>query len=79
MCIRDSPSHALPADGAVAVVDLLTATGLATSKSDARRVLASGGVRLDGVKLDPSVTESRVDSLRGKVLQRGKRHAVRLV
>ncbi len=75
----DLPSHALPADGAVAVVDLLTATGLATSKSDARRVLASGGVRLDGVKLDPSVTESRVDSLRGKVLQRGKRHAVRLV
>ena len=35
----------------LSLLDVLTTSGLVTSKSDGRRMLAQGGVRLDGVTL----------------------------
>jgi tyrosyl-tRNA synthetase len=56
---------------------LLAAIGLASSSSDARRVIAQGGVHLDGATVGGE--ELPVDDLRGHVLRVGKRRFVRLV
>jgi len=58
------------------IVDLLVTTGLCQSKSEARRVVKQGGVRLAGEPIDS------IDAQIGPgeaVLQRGKRHFIRLV
>ena len=58
----------------VALADLLVQAGLATSKSAARRLVAQGGVQLDGERL--ASAEQLMD--RPGVLQVGRRHFVRL-
>lgn len=62
----------------IGVVALVVAAGLATSNGDARRTLQQGGIKLNGTKVDPSTEHFVVAELDGAVLQRGKRHAVRL-
>jgi tyrosyl-tRNA synthetase len=57
---------------------LLVATGLASTNGEARRAIAAGGVRLDGVVLDDADAEFDTEALRGKVLAFGKRRFVRL-
>ena len=78
----DAPSTILPRQQ-VALVDLLTSTGLAKSKSDARRHLQAGAVYLNNrkvVDVDASLDPS-TDVLHGRwaVLRRGKaaQHLVR--
>ena len=63
-------------DGAVYLPRLLSDLGLATSNSEARRLLQQGGVRLEGEPLDAE--EKAVEELRGRVLQVGRRRFVRL-
>lgn len=60
------------------VVDLLVETKLAPSKSDARRLIEQGGVKIGGrvEKATDAVVEIPKD---GIVLQRGKRHFVRVI
>ncbi|HET9982181.1 MAG TPA: tyrosine--tRNA ligase [Longimicrobiales bacterium] len=77
------PRQRLEGDG-VPIVDLLAETGVASSKSEARRLLAGGGVYLNGERL--SEVERRVtveDALDGRVvlLRKGKKdnYLVRLV
>lgn len=73
--------HELPSDmpslklkKGMTVVDALVASNLVSSKSDARRQIEQGGVKLDGVAVtDPG------DRARKGVLQKGKRHFVQLV
>jgi tyrosyl-tRNA synthetase len=48
------------------------------SRSEARRKLAQGGVRLDGVALDGDALDLPATELAGKVLQLGKRQYRRL-
>jgi tyrosyl-tRNA synthetase len=48
------------------------------SRSEARRTLAQGGVRLDGVALDAEQLDLPASSLDGRVLQLGKRRYRRL-
>ena len=57
------------------VVDVLVATDLAQSKSDARRTLEGGGFRCNGVPLDASSQLSTHEPLHGRylLLQRGKK------
>jgi tyrosyl-tRNA synthetase len=60
-----------------AVVDLLTETGLVSSKSEARRTIAQGGAYLNNVKVtDEAAVPERSDLLHGRflVLRRGKRN-----
>jgi tyrosyl-tRNA synthetase len=71
----DVPEHALPADDPVHVPAVI-ASAFGLSTSEARRMIAQGGVKLDG----GSVSEldlPRAD-LVGKVLQAGKRRFARL-
>jgi tyrosyl-tRNA synthetase len=52
--------------------------GFGMSRSDARRMLAQGGVRLDGEALAPGDLDLPRERLDGAVLQVGKRHFRRL-
>jgi len=63
-------------DGAVYLPRLLAGLGLASSNSEARRLLEQGGVRLDGEPLGGE--DARPEVLRGHVLQVGRRRFVRL-
>ena len=60
-----------------AIVDLLTETGLVSSKSEARRTVAQGGAYLNNAKVtDEAAVPDRSDLLHGRflVLRRGKRN-----
>ena len=54
------------------------AEGFGMSRSDARRMLAQGGVKLDGEPLAPDDLDLPRERLDGAVLQVGKRHFRRL-
>ncbi|MEI6478092.1 MAG: tyrosine--tRNA ligase [bacterium] len=63
--------------GATAIVDLLVTTGLAPSRSEARRLIDGGGVRVN----DRTITDTNeeIELTTGLVLQVGKRRFIRLV
>jgi tyrosyl-tRNA synthetase len=63
--------------GAYKLADLLTTTGMAASKGEARRLIEQGGVRIDGEKM---VGASDVEILNGRevVLQVGKRKFLKI-
>jgi tyrosyl-tRNA synthetase len=60
----------------VNIVDLLVDAGLAPSKSQARRLIAQGGVRIDGVKMDDVGFIIAVRE--GVVVQVGKRRFLKI-
>ena len=72
---EDMPTHELAAPQNI--VDLLAEVGLAPSKSQARRLVAQGGVRLDGEKVK-SIEETVIPG-EETILQVGKRRFVRIV
>ncbi len=72
---EDMPTHELAAPQNI--VDLLAEVGLAPSKSQARRLVAQGGVRLDGNKVE-SIEETVMPGEEA-ILQVGKRRFVRIV
>jgi tyrosyl-tRNA synthetase len=59
------------------IVDLIHAAGLAPGKSQARRLVQQGAVRLNGRRVES--IEDQVMVTGEAVLQVGKRHFVRLV
>ena len=80
-------AHDLPEEIAEAVVapgngtvhlPAVIADAFGRSRSEARRALAQGGVRLDGEPLAPDVLDLPAADLDGRVLQLGKRHFRRL-
>ena len=72
----DLPEAALPAGDVVHLPALLTGLGFASGTSAARRLIAGGGVRVDGDPVsDLDVARSR---LAGAVLSAGRRQQVRL-
>jgi tyrosyl-tRNA synthetase len=67
----------LPLDGHAKVVDLLVAAKFAESKRAATRLIADGGVRIDGtVVTDPA---ARWTATTPAVLQAGSRRFVRII
>lgn len=73
---KDVPEHKI--SGSINILDLLVETKLASSKSDARRLIDGAGVKLDehviegyDVEIDPGK--------QGVLIQKGKRHFVRVV
>ena len=61
-------------DGAISIIDLLVATGLTKSKSEARRLVQQGGVSVDDVKVasvDTLVTAEQLQA--GGKLRKGKK------
>jgi tyrosyl-tRNA synthetase len=65
-----------PSASEINVVDLLVDAGLAPSKSQARRLIAQGGVKLDGHKVDD--IEFVVAVREGMVVQVGRRRFVEM-
>lgn len=61
----------------LSLAEILVATGLATSKTDARRVIEQGGVKVDGRVV---LESAQVFALAGEgvLLQKGKRHFLRV-
>lgn len=62
--------------GEMLAVDLVIQCGFAETKGQARRLMAEGGIRLDGEKLTDPMSTLAITS--GAVIQRGKRKFVRL-
>ncbi len=60
------------------LVGVLVGSGMAKSKSEARRLVGQGGVKLDGERLD-DVDLPIVPSEEGSVLRVGKKRAVRVI
>lgn len=58
-------------DGAKTIVDLVFATGIPKSRSEARRLVEQGGVELDGVKITDPKAEPAVKH--GAILKVGKK------
>ena len=56
------------------IVDALVAAKLVSSKSEARRVIKQGGVKIDG-----SVVSDDAKVKKGSVIQKGKRHFVKVI
>src|SRR4051794_3741207 len=72
---REVPTTQAPADALGDVVELLVRTGLASSKSDARRGLAQSSFRANGRKLGPDDRLDRADLLHHRylLLAKGRR------
>jgi tyrosyl-tRNA synthetase len=78
---EDAPevAFAAPGDGAAVVhLPALIADAFGGSRSEARRLLAQGGVRLDGAALGPGDQDVPAARLDGALLQVGKRRFARL-
>jgi tyrosyl-tRNA synthetase len=76
---REVPDDVAPLPvpaGAASLVDLLMATGIPKSRSEARRLVEGGGVSLDGTRLDDAAALPELPD--GAVLKVGKRHFFRL-
>ncbi len=76
--VGDAPSSTVPRGDALAgldPVDLLVTTGLATSKSEARRFLDQGGVYLNNTRVEPGtlIGVERALHERYLVVRRGRR------
>lgn len=79
---RTFKEHHAPADApkikvgsGMIIIDMLVEAGFVSSKSEARRVLGEGGVKIDGEVV--YATDAMVKP--GQLIQKGKRHFVRLV
>jgi len=77
---EDVPEVALPDDvisnGVVSMPKLLAGMGLASSRGEARRLIAQGGVRIDGDRVADE--EVPVERVRGTLVQVGRRRFVRI-
>lgn len=71
------PEFRIPATG-IAIVDLLTSSGLLPSKSEARRKLQEGAVYLDGQRVEDVTLVVKVEDM-PQVIRVGKRRFCRLV
>lgn len=78
----DMPEHPIPAeaiqDGMVNLARLITALGLATGTSDARRKIEGRGVRVGGEVVEDPKASFDPAGLAGMVIQVGKRSFVRI-
>jgi tyrosyl-tRNA synthetase len=55
------------------ILDILSETGLAGSKGEAKRLIQQGGVKLDGEKISDVQTEISLTSEKSFIIQAGKR------
>ncbi|MBI4236526.1 MAG: tyrosine--tRNA ligase [Chloroflexi bacterium] len=65
--------------GAVSLLEAVMATGLAASRSDARRLIQQGGVRLNGERLEDPGQALPWSRVTGAILKVGRRGYVRLL
>jgi tyrosyl-tRNA synthetase len=75
---EDIEDAALPAGDTVHLPELLQ-SAFGVSRSEARRLLSGGGVKVDGEPLDDGTLDLPAAELEGRVIQLGKRRFKRLV
>ncbi len=74
MCISPTLAEADLTDGGIGVMDLLVKTGLAPSKSEARRLIQGGGVLVDDQKVaDPNLRLAAEALRKSVILRKGKK------
>jgi tyrosyl-tRNA synthetase len=74
------PAVRYPAEGGKAFLPkLLVTLGLASSNSEAGRLIAQGGVRIDDAKVEPGTREIEAKAGATHILKVGKRHFARVV
>ena len=66
-------------DGKIDIISLVFETGLATSKSEARRAITQGGVSVDGEKVSDITTTFDISKFEndGLVVKKGKKSFIR--
>jgi len=64
-------------DGKIAVSKLVVIAGLASSNSEARRLIEQGGVRIDDVRVEGVMDE--VEPVNGMVINVGKRRYAKVI
>ncbi len=72
---KEKPSDMPTVKARGTIIDALIAAKIASSKSDARRLIAQGGVQID----DVVVKDVDMSVKRGSVIQKGKRYFVKVV
>ena len=61
-------------DGAIGIMDLMVKTGLAPSKSEARRLIQGGGVTVNDQKVtDVNLQLAQAEIEKGAILRKGKK------
>jgi tyrosyl-tRNA synthetase len=75
---EEIPEHAFTANGGVVHLPELVAAAFGGSRSEARRKLVQGGVKLDGERVPAEPLDVPASELDGRVLQLGKRQFARL-
>ncbi|MBN6887611.1 tyrosine--tRNA ligase [Cytobacillus horneckiae] len=73
---EEMPKHHWSGENIVEIVQLLVTTGLFSSKSEAKRMIAGGGVRLNGEKVDAATLQVKIEN--GLIVQVGKRKFVEI-
>ncbi len=73
------PMHLLREDGTIPLAALISAIGLASSNSEARRLIQGGGVELDGQRIQDPNAHMTPDQLTGRLLRVGKHRFARLI
>jgi tyrosyl-tRNA synthetase len=63
----------------VFLIEILVDSGLAGSKSEARRLIAQGGIKVGDIKVDDPNMEFDLNYINNRVIQRGKRHFRKIV
>ena len=74
----DVPEVSFAVENGVVHLPLLLSRAFGVSTSEARRSLAQGGVRLDGVQVQDGTLDVAPTDVDGKVLQLGKRRFARV-
>lgn len=82
MLVDEIPTWRVPSlEGGIAVVDALVASGLCTSKKEARRTIDQGGAYCNDARLDADAVITGADLLHGRyvLLRRGRKSYALLV
>ncbi|MBP5313655.1 MAG: tyrosine--tRNA ligase, partial [Eggerthellaceae bacterium] len=74
-----APDYIVNEEGMVYFAKILADAGMAASVSEARRLIDGGGVKIDGVSVEPKSYNVKVDAIKDKVIQVGKRKFVKLI
>jgi tyrosyl-tRNA synthetase len=75
---EDIEEFVVDADGGPVHLPAVIGDAFGGTRSDARRAIKQGGVKLDGEKLAPDLLDLPAEAVDGRVLQLGKRHFRRL-
>ena len=75
---EDMPEHVFSTNGGLVHLPELVASAFGGSRSEARRKLTQGGVKLDGERMPAEPLDVPASDLDGRVLQLGKRQFARL-